>query len=91
MTRVEPFGKVTEGFSNQQETRFSASGFPQACFMPFQKIVKSPPSAEKNRTPLRSRIPTEKTPLFSPPFQSRIPTNFKFLGAGDRILVPSLV
>ncbi|GBN41790.1 hypothetical protein AVEN_34839-1 [Araneus ventricosus] len=41
--------------------------------MPFQKVVKSPPSAEKIVPPssLRSRMPTESVPSF----QSRTPTN----------------
>ncbi|GBM64772.1 hypothetical protein AVEN_92094-1 [Araneus ventricosus] len=73
MTRVGPFGKVAERFDSQQETRFSVrfpqafiTGFPQACFMPFQKVVKSPPSAEKIGSPstLRNRIRGEKNPLF---------------------------
>ncbi|GBL99710.1 hypothetical protein AVEN_249749-1 [Araneus ventricosus] len=58
MTRVEPFGKVAERFASQQETRFSVRflvRFPQAfiksLFQAFQKVVKSPPSADKIEPP----------------------------------------
>ncbi|GBM39721.1 hypothetical protein AVEN_47525-1 [Araneus ventricosus] len=74
MTRVEPFGKVAERFASQQETRFSVrflvrflqASLKQACFMPFQKVVKSPPSAEKIGpiSPLRSRFSYREDPLF---------------------------
>ncbi|GBM46939.1 hypothetical protein AVEN_241168-1 [Araneus ventricosus] len=80
MTRVEPFGKVAERFAIQQEKSFCVRflvRFPQAfitslfrAFLklvpPFQKVVKSPPSAEKIEPPsyLLSRIPTERNALF---------------------------
>ncbi|GBN77772.1 hypothetical protein AVEN_245163-1 [Araneus ventricosus] len=51
--------------------------------MPFQKIVKSPPSAEKIE-PLPPPKPYRGTPISSSSLQSRTPTNFKFLRAGDR-------
>ncbi|GBN26561.1 hypothetical protein AVEN_210126-1 [Araneus ventricosus] len=84
MTRVEPFIEVAERFASQQETRFSVtnsyyklvSGFPQACFMPFQKVVKSPPSAGGIEPPSKPYSYREE-----PPFQSRTSTNFKFLRA----------
>ncbi|GBM93450.1 hypothetical protein AVEN_207856-1 [Araneus ventricosus] len=83
MTRVEPFGKVGERFPSQQE-RFSVRflvRFPQAfitsLFPAFQKVVKSPPSADKieplspSEAVLLQRGPTS---LSSPHLQSRAPT-----------------
>ncbi|GBL82821.1 hypothetical protein AVEN_106348-1 [Araneus ventricosus] len=77
MTRVEPFGKVAERFASQQETRFSVR-FPEAfitsLFQAFNKVVKSPPSADKIEPPfpLPSRTPTEgSNPLFLSSFLSR--------------------
>ncbi|GBN90700.1 hypothetical protein AVEN_204502-1 [Araneus ventricosus] len=100
MTRVEPFGKVAERFASQQERRFSVRflvRFPQAfitsLFQAFQKAVKSPPSADKidPPSPLRSRRVQPpffgKNKHFFTPLQSRTPTNFKFLRAGDRTRV----
>ncbi|GBO08831.1 hypothetical protein AVEN_76283-1 [Araneus ventricosus] len=65
------------------------SGFPKACFMPFQKIVKSSPSAEKIELPSTSEAVflQRGTPSFTT-FQSRTPKNFKFLRVGDRTRVP---
>ncbi|GBO03955.1 hypothetical protein AVEN_250176-1 [Araneus ventricosus] len=97
MIRVEPFGRVAERFASQQETRFPVrfsvrfppsfyyklvSGFPQACFMPFQKVVKNPPSAKKKRIPFLPPKPYSYKE--EPPLQRGTPTNFKFLPAGDR-------
>ncbi|GBN41716.1 hypothetical protein AVEN_103546-1 [Araneus ventricosus] len=80
MTRVEPFGKIAERFASQQETRFSARflvRFPQAfitsLLQAIQKVVKSPPSADKIEPTslLRSRLQNGPTlPTFSPPLQS---------------------
>ncbi|GBM17374.1 hypothetical protein AVEN_13250-1 [Araneus ventricosus] len=92
MTRVEPFGKIAEKFASQQETRFSVR-FPQAfitsLFQAFQKVVKSPPSADKIKPlPLSEALLLQKgQPPFLTPLQSRTPTNFKFLRAGDRTRV----
>ncbi|GBN43394.1 hypothetical protein AVEN_42388-1 [Araneus ventricosus] len=97
MTRVEPFGKVAERFASQQETRSSVRflvRFPQAfitsLFQAFQNLVSClfkrllrALLQWKKWNPLRSRILTEEPPS-SPDFQSRKPTNFKFLRAGDR-------
>ncbi|GBM34319.1 hypothetical protein AVEN_271859-1 [Araneus ventricosus] len=100
MTRVEPFGKVAERFASQQETRFSERvlvRFPQAfitsLFQAFLKLVlcifKRSLRAllrRKNRNPFLPPKPysyREETP-----FQSRTPTNFKFLRDGDRTRVP---
>ncbi|GBL80232.1 hypothetical protein AVEN_29202-1 [Araneus ventricosus] len=72
MTRVEPFGKVAESFAGQQEARFSVRflvRFPQAfitgLFQAFQKVIKSPPSADKLELPCP---PSEDSYRSNPPF-----------------------
>ncbi|GBM45164.1 hypothetical protein AVEN_241444-1 [Araneus ventricosus] len=93
MTRVGPFSKVAERFASQQEARFSVR-FPQAfitsLFQAFQKVFKSPTSANKIEPslPLSEAILQQKDP--TPFLQSRTPTerkNFEFLQARYRTLV----
>ncbi|GBN37950.1 hypothetical protein AVEN_166169-1 [Araneus ventricosus] len=82
MTRVQPFDKVEERFASQQGTRFSVRvlvRFPQAfitsLFHAFSEGCKEPTFGGKIEpsSPLRSRIATERNPLFSPLFKAVLP------------------
>ncbi|GBO41371.1 hypothetical protein AVEN_173464-1 [Araneus ventricosus] len=88
MTRVEPFDKGAERFTSQQKRRFSLRflvrfppAFTTSLFQAFQKVVKSPPSADKIEPPFHPsetvllqrspNIPSSKTYAYrgaQPPF-----------------------
>ncbi|GBN18424.1 hypothetical protein AVEN_151811-1 [Araneus ventricosus] len=101
MTIVEPFGKVAERFAIEQETTFSVSflqAFITSLFQAFQKVVKSPPSADKIEPPFPPPKPysyrgAQPSPLFSPPLQSCASTDgsnpFFYSPSSDVILVLS--
>ncbi|GBM51545.1 hypothetical protein AVEN_130219-1 [Araneus ventricosus] len=88
MTRVEPFGKLAERFSSQQETRFPArflirlpQAFITSLFQAFHKVVKIHPSEDKMEPPseaaLLQRGPTPIChPLFKAVLLQRDPTPF---------------
>ncbi|GBM65127.1 hypothetical protein AVEN_55171-1 [Araneus ventricosus] len=72
------------------------SGFPQTCFMPFQRLLRAPPPADKIERPslLRSHTPSQKglPPFFSPsskPYSYRGVQPPFFPSSSDVILVLS--